>query len=548
METLQTLKEAIVRGTEKQMKMIDERVVGAILLLLLLVIPFEATGSSQPCLPLRTGKSGADAVIPGTLNGLVYRRLGAKSLEMDAYRQPGSQLRPAVIVIHGGGWTSGNRVSYVGQFLELLTRSGYHWFSIDYRLGGEGEVEAAVSDLRAAIDFVRCHARELRVDPERIVLLGEDTGGAMAALAASDPAARIRAQILVGGRYPLPGVAGSAAVKSSPQTLLIHGTDDREVKPELATAFCDERRKSGQVCDYLPVEGASHRAENWWPSQWGYKERLVEWLDRQTGQSQIKGGRDASPYQASELRKDIVYDEAHGLKMDAWLPRGKGPFPAVILAHGGGWEAGDKVTYLTPVMRPLAEAGFAWFSIDYRLTPAVRHEEQLADLRAAIRFVYREAARYNIDRKRIALLGESASGQMVAQIATEEMPEVAAVVSFYGVYDFLPMAARLGPRSIPARLFGISELGTAERETLRRYSPINQVHGRMPPLLLLCGTADGLFKQHEAMVARLGEVGARYEAIELRDAPHGMENWEGHPEWDFYRARLTEWLKRWLKR
>ncbi|MEY3285216.1 MAG: hypothetical protein RIR86_3229, partial [Acidobacteriota bacterium] len=222
METLQTLKEAIVRRTEMQMKMIDERVVGAILLLLLLVIPFEATGSSQACLPLQSAQLTEDAIIPGALNGLVYRRVGTESLGMDAYRQPGSERRPAVIVVHGGGWSSGSRVAYVGQFLELLTRSGYHWFSIDYRLGGERGREAAVSDLRAAVDFVRCHAAELRVDPQRIILLGEETGGTMAALVARQPAAGISALIISGGDYPVPGMeAGARWFSGLPPTLVI---------------------------------------------------------------------------------------------------------------------------------------------------------------------------------------------------------------------------------------------------------------------------------------------------------------------------------------
>jgi alpha-L-fucosidase 2 len=509
-------------------------------------------------------KSLGDVIVPGTINGIVYRRVGARALEMDGYQQPGTGRRPAVIVIHGGGWTSGSRVSYVGQFLELLTKAGYNWFSIDYRLDGSGEIDSAVSDLRAAIEFVRGHARELRVDPERIVLLGEDTGATMAAMVAMDPAARVSAQILIGGRYPLPKgpkeAAGGQTPKDAkpwggPKTLLIHGTDDREVAPEMASQFCREMNVGGQNCDYRAVEGASHRPENWWPAQWGYKEWLIEWLNQQVRRRvdlKARQGDGPGEYQRTRLTKDIVYDKARGLKLDAWVPDRtssgeagkKGPFPAVILVHGGGWEAGDKVTYLTPVMRPLAEAGFAWFSIDYRLTPEVRHEEQLADLREAIRFVYREAKRYNIDRRRIAILGESASGQMVAQIAAERMPEVAAVVSFYGVYDFLPMATQLSTRSIPTRLFGITELGEAERRTLTRYSPIHQVGEGMAPLLLLCGTADGLFRQHEAMAAKLKAVKARYETIELAGAPHGMENWEGHPEWVGYKSRLVEWLKR----
>ena len=62
-------------------------------------------------------------------------------------------------------------------------------------------------------------------------------------------------------------------------------------------------------------------------------------------------------------------------RSSGWMctfPGRAAPVPAVIVAHGGGWEAGDKVTYITPMLEPLARAGLAWFSIDYRLTPAVR--------------------------------------------------------------------------------------------------------------------------------------------------------------------------------
>ena len=100
------------------------------------------------------------------------------------------------------------------------------------------------------------------------------------------------------------------------------------------------------------------------------------------------------------------------------MPRPTRPVPAVIVVHGGGWEAGDKVTYVTPLFEPLARAGLAWFSLDYRLTPASTHEEQLADLREAIRFIRAGRTRFNIDPARIVLVGESASGQMVTEIAT----------------------------------------------------------------------------------------------------------------------------------
>jgi alpha-L-fucosidase 2 len=213
----------------------------------------------------------------------------------------------------------------------------------------------------------------------------------------------------------------------------------------------------------------------------------------------------------------------------------------VIVVHGGGWEAGDKVTYITPILEPLARAGLAWFSIDYRLTPAVTHEQQLEDLRQAIRFVRTNRTRFNIDPARIVLLGESASGQMVAQVATEDR-SLAGVVSFYGVYDFNAMVTDASPRSLLVRLFRRTVLDDESRAVLRRYSPLSQARADMPPLLLVNGTGERLWAQAQAFEKRLTELGVSHDVVALDGAPHGMENWEGHPEWMFYKQRVVEWI------
>ncbi len=236
-----------------------------------------------------------------------------------------------------------------------------------------------------------------------------------------------------------------------------------------------------------------------------------------------------------------MYDARHGLRLDAYVPPGRGPFPAVIVVHGGGWEAGDKVTYITPVLEPLARAGFAWFSIDYRLTPEVRHPEQLDDLRKAIRFVRDNARRFRVDPGRLALLGESASGQMVAQVATGDR-ELAAVVSFYGVYDFVPMVTDASPRSLLVRLFALDTLDDESRATLQQYSPAYHVSKTMPPVLLIHGTDERLWAQGQAMRDRLAAAGAAHELYAVEGAPHGMENWEGRPEWAGYKQKLVDWL------
>ncbi|MDX2042250.1 MAG: alpha/beta hydrolase [Acidobacteriota bacterium] len=489
--------------------------------------PMANYSSSQPCSPISVRNPEGNYIVPGVQGEIVYRRVNGVELSLDAYVQKRGDKRPAVVIIHGGNWESGSRVSFVGQFLELLTAAGYNWFSIDYRKGGLSRSAESVDDVRAAVEFIRCHARVFRVDPDNIALLGEDTGAGLALMAAEN-APGVKALVSIGGAFP-----NSQLPTPKFPTLMIHGGNDREVPPQQVEQFC----RSGN-CELVLVEGAIHRAENWWPSQWSYKQKLTDWLARQLKLSKA----DHQPY-AANLKKDIVFSPRHSLKLDAYLPKSAKPLSAVIIAHGGGWEAGDKVTYVTPLFEPLAKAGFAWFSVDYRLTPQVRNADQIDDLREAIRFVRANAKKFNVDPNRIAILGESASGQMVAQLATEKTEGVAAVVSFYGVYDFLPMATSFAPRSIPARLFGVTELNDQTREVMKRFSPLYQVKAEMPPLLLIQGTADRLHAQAVAFEKELQRVGASYDVIDVAGAPHGVENWEGHAEWLDYKTKLVEWLR-----
>ena len=65
----------------------------------------------------------------------------------------------------------------------------------------------------------------------------------------------------------------------------------------------------------------------------------------------------------------------------------------------------------------------------------------------------------------------------------------------------------------------------------------------LPPILLIQGTKDELYPGTLAYAEHLKQQGARYELILLDGAPHGMENWVWHSEWEFYKTRLIDWLK-----
>ena len=459
-------------------------------------IPLQARDSA--CLAA-TGDSTGNYLVSGTLGEVKY----GETMTLDAYAPPG-EPRPAALLIHG---SQGDKATHLTQLFEVLERAGFAWFSINYR---------SLDDVRSAAKYIRCPGRFNITN--RLVLIAEDTGSPFALAVAQD--ANASGVVLFGARFDHEPPALQVPA------LMIHGTADDESPPGPIEAYC----RHSAACRFFPVPGGIHNFENWHPDQWEWKEELIAWL---------RAGRRG-------LWKDIVYSRPGGLdlRMDAFVPEGVGPFPAVVIAHGGGWEAGDKVTYISPVLGPLARAGFAWFSIDYRLTPYVRNAEQLEDLRTAIRYVRAHRERFHVDPNRMAILGESASGQMVAQIASEPCAgcEVQAVVSFYGVYDFTQWAHDAGSRQMLDRVFG--KWDTA---VLQRFSPIFHITAALPPILLIQGTQDELYPGTLAYSDRLKKAGARSELILLDGAPHGMENWAGHPAWEVYKPRLIKWLQESLR-
>ncbi len=550
---------------------VDERLMGATV--------SASVSAQQPCgRPWVVGNADGNYVVPGAMGDVAYRVDGGQRLALDAYVPPGPGPHPAAVILHGGGWKRGSRVAHVTQLFEPLAKAGIAWFSLDYRVEPHNPM-ASQDDVAEALRFIRCHAPKLRVDAARLALIGEDSGVTMATLEAAENHGVYRGLVALGGDFPdrSPPTA-SLHLANLPPALVIHGAGDRDVPPATAMRFCDAIRVGGGTkanpkgaCLYYVVEGAIHRFENWRPEQQHYKAELVPWLRARLGMPAAPppnpelsfrvspAAPPAAPH-SGRLLKDIEY--APGLRLDAWIPPGSGPHPAVIIAHGGGWEAGDKVTYIAPLFEPLAKAGFAWFSIDYRLTPSVRHPEQLDDLRRAIRFVRHNAARFGVDPRRIAILGESASGQMVAQVASRPCegnaaaPDVVdrtgcrpdAVVSFYGVYNLLPLAAEAGARPLLPRLFGPRPLDDAARELLREYSPLTHADRGLPPMLLIQGTDERLYAQAVEYARRLKDVGARHELYLVEGAPHGLENWEGRPEWQGYKRKLVEWLATALRR
>jgi acetyl esterase len=252
--------------------------------------------------------------------------------------------------------------------------------------------------------------------------------------------------------------------------------------------------------------------------------------------------------------KDVEFAHPGGVRLtlDAHIPDGAGPFPATILVHGGGWVAGDKQQYITYIFQPLSDAGFAWFSINYRLAPEFKFPADSDDVESAISFVRNNAAMYKVDPGKIALIGESAGGHLVSYVGARSGPSarVAAVVSMYGIHDFVAAAVEWKP--LPHELldlFGISAVNAQNVPLLIKASPVVYISKDMPPFLLMHGSKDEdvPYMQSVEMCDKMKEAGAHCDLITIQGAPHGMDHWESHSEWLWYKKALVEWLKQTLR-
>jgi acetyl esterase len=259
----------------------------------------------------------------------------------------------------------------------------------------------------------------------------------------------------------------------------------------------------------------------------------------------------------AEMRANVDYGLAGGetLKLDANVPDGKGPFPTVILVHGGGWRGGSKEVFITPLFKPLTEAGFTWFSINYRLAPTNHYPAAVDDLITAVRWVKAHAAEYKVDDKRIALVGESAGGHLVAFVGSRNGRElgIAAVVPYYAPCDLEALTIGEGKTERASTALGsfldFTRLDDQARRLLREASPITYVKKDMPPFLLIHGTQDTTvpYNQSVQMRDRMEAAGASCELFSVENGAHGMGGWEKEPKLQAHKAELTRWLKKTLR-
>ncbi|MFX0539146.1 alpha/beta hydrolase fold domain-containing protein [Ornithinimicrobium sp. Y1847] len=238
--------------------------------------------------------------------GLTYALVdGYRPLVLDVHVPEGVEAAPVVLWVHGGGWVSGDRRHVPLQwgqhrmFQEMID-AGLAVATADHRLLGEAPVEAAVHDLVAAIRYLRCYGEALRIDPDRVGLLGDSAGAHLAAMAGlvgshPEPDPTLLGDLGVGGgradvraivwwygasdltRTPAlmemmwPGESGQRRLNlarrlspvthlrsDSPPLLLMHGDRDSVAPVQEAQVFHAAAQAAGALSELVIVPGAEH--------------------------------------------------------------------------------------------------------------------------------------------------------------------------------------------------------------------------------------------------------------------------------------------------
>ncbi|MFZ4583245.1 MAG: alpha/beta hydrolase [Paludibacter sp.] len=214
--------------------------------------------------------------------------------------------RTAVVWIHGGGWTGGITETFFPHARYFASR-GTVGFCIHYRLvkaDGSATVADCLADCKSAIRYIREHAEELGIDPDKIIVMGDSAGGHLASCLGTidgfdDPTENLKisaipnAMVLynplsdfttspfinriIGGaaldKKPTPEsqIPNSKQIelarklsplynvhKNQPPTLVLHGTDDTVILPEQSVQFTEAMKKAGNKCKLILIPNTKH--------------------------------------------------------------------------------------------------------------------------------------------------------------------------------------------------------------------------------------------------------------------------------------------------
>jgi acetyl esterase/lipase len=263
--------------------------------------------------------------------------------------------------------------------------------------------------------------------------------------------------------------------------------------------------------------------------------------------------------------ENIVYakDGTRELHLDLFAPatRSEKGYPGIILIHGGGWRSGNRQMEW-PMAQHLSARGYVTATVEYRLSPEALYPTGIHDLKASIRWMRQNAAKYNIDPKKIGVYGCSAGGELAAFLGTtgdskkfegsignsHKSSRVQAVVDIDGVLDFTDPAESAKDTDPQKPSAGRAWFGASFKEKpdlWREASPINHVNENTAPILFVNSSLPRFHAGRDEGIDKMKKLGIYSEVHTIPDTPHPF--WLFHPWFDEAFGYIVAFLDNTLK-
>jgi acetyl esterase/lipase len=230
---------------------------------------------------------------------------------------------------------------------------------------------------------------------------------------------------------------------------------------------------------------------------------------------------------------DLVYNKEQNrvFHFDAFINTKKKKNPAVILIHGGGWRSGNK-NQMQFLGKEIAAKGYSCFAIEYRLSLEAKYPDGVIDVKNAIKFIKDNAAKFNVDPNKIAVLGCSSGGQMAALIGTtnnnslfedkkiksRSSSKVHAIIDVDGVLAFKHLESSEGDMAA----FWLGGKSDEIPENWKNASALSHTDKNTPPVLYICSSIPRFHAGRDDMIKILNNYKIYNEVQTIPDSPHSF--------------------------
>ena len=220
---------------------------------------------------------------------------------------------------------------------------------------------------------------------------------------------------------------------------------------------------------------------------------------------------------------DIAYsqeDNAYAkerCKLDVYYPTDKKDVPVVVWFHGGGLEKGNK-----HISKELQNAGYTIIAANYRLLPQATIDEILDDAAAAVAWAFKNAEKYNGNKRKIFVAGHSAGGYLLDLIGLDKHYLQKYGIDADSIAGLFPFSGQVITHYNIRKQQGIGPL----QATIDKYAPLTHVRKNCPPIVIISGDREqelyGRYEEQAYFWRMLKLVGNRYVKLyEMQGFNHG---------------------------